>query len=285
MCAHHKTEHRGNPFKLCGVEHRMRSLIFTKLGAAAATIALFIVAADARNAFAQASASAKAAAPTADQIIDRYIAAIGGRALVGKFTSRASLGTIEVPAMNVSGTVMIHEKAPDKILQVVVIGGNALRQAFDGKTAWSDDPADGMRLLSGVQLAEAKRDADFYHALHLHQIYSSIVYTGAEKISGREVYVLIGITSDEPSPDKMYFDAQNGLILRVISHRHTPDGEADVQEDFEDYRSIDGMQIPFTILQSGGSSNFTIRITQVRNGADLDDGEFAPPQDQKSTVE
>jgi hypothetical protein len=213
---------------------------------------------------------------------------VGGVAVLvafGVFAAAAQQNAKRIPAMQLSGTVMIHEKAPDKILQVVIISGSAFRQAFDGKTAWSDDPADGMHVLSGVQLAEAKRDADFYHPLHLHEIYSSIVSSGMELIDGREAYVLKGATPDEPTPDKMYFDAENGLILRVVSHRHTADGEADVQEDFEDYRNVDGMQIPFMILQSGGSSNFTIHMDQVHNGVELDDSEFAPSQDRKSGVQ
>ncbi|HTR24310.1 MAG TPA: hypothetical protein VMI10_10020, partial [Terriglobales bacterium] len=57
--------------------------------------------------------SSKAAAlPTADQILDRYVKAIGGREAWKKLTSRVSSGTIDVPAMNLSGTIEIREKAP-----------------------------------------------------------------------------------------------------------------------------------------------------------------------------
>ena len=257
----------------------MRSAKLAQL-VAAISIALAVSAA---TLFAQQKAAVEA--PTVDRIIDRFIAASGGRAAIEKFTSRASLGTIEIPAMNLTGAVMIHEKAPNKTMQAVIISGNVFRQAFDGKTAWSDDPADGTRVLNGVELAEARRDADFFHSLHLHEIYSSISYAGTDTIGDRRVYVLTGITPDEPSPDKMYFDAEKGLVLRVVSHRHTADGEADLRVDFDDYRDVDGIQLPFTIRQSGGSSEFTIHITQVRNGADLDDSEFEPPETGKAGVQ
>jgi hypothetical protein len=234
---------------------------------------------------AQQANAVAAASPTVDQIIDRYIAAIGGRAAIEKLTTRASMGTIEVPAMQLSGTVLIHEKAPDKILQVVVIHGNAFRQGFDGKVSWSDDPADGTRVLSGIALEESRRDADFFHPLHLHQIYPKLIFAGQEKIGDRDAYLLEGTSDGETESDRMYFDALSGLAVRIVSHRHTPDGEANLQEDFQDYRPVDGVELPFTIIQTGGSSDFTIHIGEIHHGVSLDDSEFAPPEVDQSKVE
>lgn len=232
-----------------------------------------------------AKAPSAAATPTVDQIVDRYIAAMGGRAAIEKITSRASLGKIEVPSMNLSGTVMIHEKAPDKLLQVVVINGNAFRQGFDGENAWTDDPADGLRVLSGIELAEAKRDADFFHPLHLRAIYSEMKVTGKEKVGERDAYVVEGTAAGENEPDKMYFDVDSGIAVRLVSHRHTPDGEADVQEDFSNYHMVDGLELPFTVEQTGGSAEFTIHVTEIRHGVDLDDSEFVQPKGEGNRVQ
>lgn len=233
----------------------------------------------------EAKAPGAAAMPTVDQILDRYIAAMGGRAVIEKITSRASLGKIEVPSMNLSGTVMIHEKAPDKLLQVVVINGNAFRQGFDGRNAWTDDPADGFHVLSGIQLAEAKRDADFFHPLHLHEIYPNMTVTGKEKVGKGEAYVVEGTAAGENKPDKMYFDVDSGMAVRLVSHRHTPDGEADVREDFSDYHKVDGLELPFTIEQTGGSAEFTIHATEIHHGVNLDDSEFVQPQGEGNKVQ
>jgi hypothetical protein len=168
---------------------------------------------------ASAQSSAPRATPTVDQIIDRYLTALGGRAAIEKQTSRASLGTIEVPAMHLSGTVMIHEKAPDKVLQVVIFSANVFRQGYDGAVGWTDDPADGTRVLSGAELNEVRRDADFFHALHLHEIYPKLAFSGIEKIGDRDTYVLEGTAAGETDSDKMYFDTETGLTVRVVGHR------------------------------------------------------------------
>lgn len=229
--------------------------------------------------------SAPATAPTVDQILSRYIASLGGQAAIEKIASRTSLGKIEVPAMNLSGTVMIHEKAPNKLLQVVVINGNVFQQGFDGNHAWTQDPADGLRVLSGIQWAEARRDADFFQPLHLHEIYPNLTLVGKQRVGDREAYLVEGTAAGETVPDKMYFDVDSGMAVRVVSHRHTPDGEADVQEDFSDYHQVDGVELPFTIQQTGGSAEFTIHVGEIRQGVDLDDSEFVPPEGEGNKVQ
>jgi hypothetical protein len=221
--------------------------------------------------------AAPAAAPTVDQILDRYIAALGGRAALEKQTSRVSMGTIEVPAMHLNGTVLIHEKAPNKSLQVIIISGNVFRQGFDGAVGWTDGPPDGTRRLSGDELADASRDADFLHPLHLRQIYSALRFVGTEKIGDAGVFRIDASYAGESDPDRLYFDVRTGLPLRLVSQRHTEAGLAEITEDFQDYRDVDGIQLPFTILQSGGDADLVIRISEVHHGVALDDGEFAMP--------
>lgn len=220
----------------------------------------------------------KSAEPTVDQVIERYIAAIGGKAAIQKQTTRASMGSIDIPSMHLSGTVMIHEKAPNKVLQVVIISGNAFRQGFDGTTGWTDDPATGMRVLSGVELSEVRRDGDMLHALHLKQIYPTLVFKDKEDLDGRAVYVLQGTPSGADEPDRLYFDAETGLAVRAVNYRHSADGYSEIREDFHDFREVEGMKLPFTIVQSGGSADFTIRIGEAHAGVNLEDSEFAPPK-------
>src|SRR5580704_4512121 len=85
----------------------------------------------------QAPALAATAVPTVDQVVDHYMESVGGRAAWKKLNSRVSMGTIEVASMNLSGTVVIHEKAPNKTLTIIVIAGSAFRQGFDGTSGWA----------------------------------------------------------------------------------------------------------------------------------------------------
>jgi hypothetical protein len=251
----------------------------------AATIALSCFAAAAAHAQAPASApqattpkTATAALPSADEVLKHYAAAIGGREAWSKLHTRVLKGTIEIPAMNnLSGTIEVHMKAPNSILVVINLGGAVIQQGFDGTTAWSDDPRNGLRELSGGELEDEKRESNFYHALDLQKIYSSMKVTGAEKIREHDTYVVEAIPVGGGDADKLYFDAVSGLQVRSINHRHTPDGPLEFTANIEDYRDVDGIKLPFTVEQISAQSAFTIKFTEIAHNVELADSQFAKP--------
>ena len=217
-----------------------------------------------------------AATPSGEQIIARYVEAIGGRAAWESLRSRTSLGTIEFTSIPLSGTVMIHEKAPNRVLQVVIVEGAVFRQGFDGRVAWSDDPQDGVKTKSGEELSEAARDADFYRPININKMYSKIAVTGQEEIEGRTAY-LVEATSTDGTVEKVDFDAQSGLIVRAIAQRHVGQNVTTFQQDLQDYREVDGVKLPFTVVQTGGGAPFTIHFGEFHHNVDLEDSEFAKP--------
>ena len=163
---------------------------------------------------------AAAAMSTADQVLDHYVQAIGGRAAWLKLNSRVSKGSIEIPAMNnLTGTVEIHEKAPNLMLAVINLGGAAFEQGFDGTIAWSDNPQNGLRELSGGELDDARREANFYHPLDLRKNYTKMTVTGIERVDEHDTYA-VECTRAQGAPDKMYFDMQTGLLVRKIGRAH-----------------------------------------------------------------
>jgi len=216
-------------------------------------------------------------APTVDQILDRYLKAEGGRAAFEKLTSRVMTGTIDVPSMSLKGTVVLHEKAPDRSLGIIIINGAAYRQGFDGTSGWTDDPQNGLRDQTGAELAETRRESDFYHTLDLRKLYSKLTFTGKEEIGGREVYVLEAEVPEGGPPEKMYFDTTSGLLLRNTSQHHGPDGTSEFQQDYEDYREVDGIQLPGTIRQTNEGTLVIITVTEYHHNVPVDDAQFAKP--------
>lgn len=228
------------------------------------------------NAPASTSPDSSIATPTADEVLAHYVRAIGGKEAWEKLHSRTSLGTIDIASMNISGTVMIHEKAPNKVLLVVILAGQPFRQGYDGTVGWSDDPQDGLKEKSGEQLAETARDADFYRPLHMEKTYTKLNVVGKESVGDRPAWV-VQAGLPEGGSDKLYFDTESGLIIRAVSQQHTDQGVNAVAEDFKDYREVDGVKLPFEILQVNGQSNLTIKLGEVHHNVDLEDSEFAKP--------
>ncbi len=218
-----------------------------------------------------------AAAPKVDPILDRYEKAIGGREAWEKFTSQVMLGTIEIPSANLTGTVMVHEKAPNKFMTAVIINGAVFQQGFDGIQGWTDDPKNGLREQTGPELAESKRGADFLHAFKMRRVYTSMVVTGVEKIGDRDTWVIEAGVPEGGDPTKMYFDAKTGFLLRVISQNHDADGVSESRDEFDDYRDVDGVKVPFVWRQTNGDTTYMLTFSEVHHDVDLSDSEFAKP--------
>ena len=221
-------------------------------------------------------ASAASSLPPADQILDRYVQAIGGRDAWKKMTSRISTGTIDVPAMNLSGTIEIREKAPNRIVATITFNSARFSQGYDGSIGWTNDTQNGLREQTGEELTETKRDADFYHPLDLHTLYSKFAVTGIEKVNDRDAYA-VEATSPEGGTDKMYFDVQSGLVLRIVGQHHMPEGVTSFTEDLSDYREVDGIRLPFKVQQQSADSTYTIEFKEVRQNVPIEDSAFAKP--------
>ena len=218
-----------------------------------------------------------AALPTADQILDKYVQAIGGKAAIEKQTSRVSKGSFEIPAVGASGTAEIYEKAPNKNAAIITIPGfGVIQEGYDGKTAWAQDPQSGLREKAGAELATAKLDGEFHKPIKIKQLYPKIVVKGKDKVGDRDVFV-VEATPVESSTETWYFDAQSGLILRQDAERESPQGKQAVQSFLEDYKEVDGVKIPFSIRQVTPQFTITIKIEDVKSNVPIDDAKFKKP--------
>src|SRR5215468_6228718 len=169
----------------------------------------------------EAAAKTTSAEPTVDQILDKYVQAIGGRQAVEKVTSRVTKGTFEVSAMGLKGEIEIYAKAPNKTLTIQNVSGvGEIQDGYDGKVAWSQNPMMGLREKSGAELAAIARASDIHASLKTREHFSKLELKGKEKVGNRETYVILA-TPAEGAPVKMCFDAQTGLIARTETDLET----------------------------------------------------------------
>jgi carboxyl-terminal processing protease len=200
---------------------------------------------------------------TIARILDRYVAAKGGRQALEKLTSRVSKGRMEMEAVGLSGSAELYEKAPNKSILIVNMSGLGIMQrGFDGHDGWWQDSLMGYIKLSGDGLTKARRDADFYGDIKLAELYPLLVFGGKEKVGEREAYVLWGGIAGAEL-DKLYFDVQTGLLLR----------KGNIY--YEDYREVDGVKLPFTVREESLLGfGFVFKVTEVRHNVAIDDGKF-----------
>ena len=212
---------------------------------------------------------------TLDQVLDRYVAGVGGPALQ-KVTSMTLRGTLEIAEMKLNGTIEVSQK-PNKSLQVVNFEAMGVqREGFDGTNAWAADAQNGVRDKSGLELAEARRGAMFPRELNLRKQYPKMTVSGREKVGAREAFVVTA-TPEEGEPARLYFDVQSGLLIRQILTRTGPQGAAQIDSTFDDYRAVDGVKRAYLIRQANPQFTAVLKITEIKHNVALDDAIFRKP--------
>jgi hypothetical protein len=230
----------------------------------------------------------KPALPTVDQILAKYVEALGGEQALRKVTGRVITGTQYIPTgpggvVPTPAAVERYLKAPNLAVTVYKAPTYAIAQGFDGTTAWSQDQAGRVTEPVKLDVGRAARAADFYEPLNLKREYAQITVRGIEKVNGRDAYLVVGVPQGD-KPESLYFDTQTGLLLRKQTVLPTPIGDSPFQMDFEDYRDTgSGVKVPFLIHLNPSTArtelapNATLRVTKVEDNVAIDNARFAKP--------
>jgi len=218
------------------------------------------------------------ALPTVDDILEKNVKAVGGKEAIEKITSRSMKGSFNLEAFGVADApVEMFAKAPNKTaMKIDVAGFGVVNRVYDGATGWSSDPMSGLRELSGVELAQMKRGADFYQELNYKKHYTKMEVKGKEKVGSYETYV-VEATPSEGSPDKLYFDVDTGLLVRQDEEAETQQGKMQMEVYMEDYKVVDGVKIPHTVKQVNPAMTIVIKITEIKNNIEIEDAKFNKP--------
>jgi zinc protease len=224
----------------------------------------------------------KETSPTADQVLAKYTEALGGSAVIEKLKTRSMKGTW-ITSNGISLGYEVYQTAPSKLFTVLnTPKQGVIERGFNGGVAW-EKGSRGIRDLEGIELFYLKRYPDLFKDIKLQGQFARLSFSGKEKIDGKDVYVLRGVTPDNKT-ERLYFDAQTGLLLRRITLTPTMVGLVPEQVDFEDYRDVDGMKLPFTIRISSIDSFFssTRQFTEIKLNVPVDETRFNRPAAQAS---
>jgi photosynthetic reaction center cytochrome c subunit len=234
------------------------------------------------------AAAASASLPTVDNVFSKYEQALGGSA-IGKVRSLVEKGTVEMlvppppqppgtpPIAPTMGTVPaeIDRKLPGKALLSVQFPGRPPRmEGMDGTMGWTNAP---LREKTGGELVLQEEFAEFPPGLKFKESHTAVQVDAIEKIGDREAYRVVGIRSDGSAIDRLYFDAQNGLLLRTYSTMQSALGGFPEETNYDDYREAGGVKVPFTmrVLSPLGNQSFT--WSQVDVNASVEDSRFTMP--------
>jgi zinc protease len=200
---------------------------------------------------------------TAANVIDKYITAIGGEDKV-----MAIKTTMMIANATIQGTPLVMTKkssAPNKTSQEIAVMGNVMQKSiFDGEKGYTESR--GQRKdMEGDDLEEAKADNTIISDLN----YKSGTLLRIEPIDGRNTIVL------QHNTDEIFYDMETGLKVKSIKVTKGADGkEIQVPTLFSDYKEVNGVKFPYSIIQKMGPMELNFEIQEMKVNEGVTDADF-----------
>jgi photosynthetic reaction center cytochrome c subunit len=219
---------------------------------------------------------ARPAQPSVQEVFDKYAAAVGSADAVAKFQTQVVKGTITA-SQGRTQTYEVTVKSPDRFLLMTEGQQGKVSQALVGATGWVVSPR-GSHEFGAAELANARRNAEMLALVKFHPS-ATMRVVGRRKVGERDAVVVVDRPS-ETMQRRYFFDAETGLLVRVITLTDALLNQIPEQVDFEDYREVDGVKIPFTVrIATIDTFNSQTRtVTEVKHGVPVDDKLFVMPK-------
>jgi photosynthetic reaction center cytochrome c subunit len=244
--------------------------------------------------------------PPADEIIDKYIQALGGAQKLAGLKSYVAKGTsVGFGGFGGGGEVHIYAKFPNQrttLIQFAAATGRGDEvRTYNGRTGWMMTPLAVLTdyQLSGVELDGAMLDAELGFPGQIKQALTNLrvslpatisdlpgpsSQTSTESGTGlgqdRAVYVVQG-TGPRGMLATLYFDQKSGLLLRMVRYGKTQIGRIPTQVDYSDYRDAGGVKMPFHLTFAWLDGRDAIQLSEIQTNVPIDEAKFGRPVQSK----
>jgi len=211
---------------------------------------------------------------TTDQVLRRFVSALGGESELEKIRTMTLRGTMDFPDFKATGTTSEYFKYPDLFTaETDVDGHGSTKLVYDGHEGWQVDPRNGLTQVTGDDLADIERRANIHWNLKLRELYPNIQVKGRETVNGEEAWKLEASLGN--STFDFFFSAKTGLLLRFDTDQHVPNGTSSVS--ISDYRRVGKVLFAFAAAQTTGAVKWTRKLAEVKFNEPIDDSVFLKP--------
>jgi hypothetical protein len=227
-------------------------------------------------------------APSADQVFDKYLQAVGGAQKAAAVSSIVFKGAYQGYA-EPKASVDIYVKAPNQRTMIVHTDAGDRTTTYDGNNGWMAAPAADkpfpLTAYTGGDLDGTRLDAVLSLPAGIKQAITRPA-VGSTSIDDKDVTVVQGTANGGRSSIKLYFDKQSGLLVRQVRFADTIIGRVPVQVDYSDYRDTagTGVKLPFHVITTWTDGRSDVLLTSADTNVAIDAAKFnqpAPPAPRK----
>lgn len=210
-----------------------------------------------------AQSAAPTSPPSAQEIVARHAAAMGGTAAFERHSSLIRTGTLEIPAMGITGTYRLERAKPSTFrlaIEMATVGGRV--SGFDGTTGWDEER--GQRTdLTGPKLDDRRRTADFLADLRLNRVVEYVAPAERVEWQGCDCWRLKARTA--AGEDRLDFYAiASGLYFGSEETVQSVVGAIQRQTFIQEWGTFDGVKLPIELVQRLPQFDTITRITETR---------------------
>ncbi|MDQ3817883.1 MAG: M23 family metallopeptidase, partial [Acidobacteriota bacterium] len=205
---------------------------------------------------------------TARQILEKAVAALGGRESLAKIETRTASGKVQARGM--TGTYQLWAKAPDKLKTKLEISIQHVERGFDGTLAWEKRAS--VRELSQAEQVRLRQRALFNPLLQYLSADVPAVLKGKRQLLGAETYEVQLSPKGEPALT-LYFDTSSLLLLR--EDHQLENGELKIS--YSDYRKVNDVLLPFSVKEESPGQMLSITFDEQSLNATVEDSLFKNP--------
>jgi hypothetical protein len=213
-------------------------------------------------------------AQSVDEIVDKHIAAIGGKENWKKVNSMVMEGSLNVMGREVGVKItQVHNKGSRQDISVAGMSGYEITTPTGG---WVFMPFQGQAKPEPIPAEAVKESLD---DLDLHgnlvdykEKGHTVELLGKEDVEGTECFK-IKVNRKNSGEQTIFVDPDSYLIVRAITKRKAMGQEVEMKSDLSDYKEVNGVKVPFSVSQQFG----TVVFSSIKINEQVDEKLFAAP--------
>jgi hypothetical protein len=229
-------------------------------------------------------AQAPANLPPAKDLIAKFVAATNAGPVMAKHQSVRTKGRFEMAAAGVSGDLEISQARPNKTMMRINIGGmGQIEQGFDGTTAWSINPMQGPRIVTGRELDAIREESSFGASSRQGPNVASAETMEKTEMNGEPCYK-VKVTWKSGRETFDCYSVASGLLIASVGKQESPMGTVEVTNLISDYKDFGGQKIATRLTQQVMGNEQVLIINTVDYDA-ADAASFEMPAAIKALAE
>ncbi|MFP4368692.1 MAG: M16 family metallopeptidase [Candidatus Kapaibacterium sp.] len=209
----------------------------------------------------------------ADELMDKYINALGGKEKLDNIRTIHGSGNLELTLQGrqIPGTFEVKQKKGGKLYRFMDMGMMQVTEWVNSDSAWVKQ-GPSVTHLDGEDLDSYKQEAMLFRESKLMEQGYKLEVMG--KMDSNIVMKAVSPAGKEMT---LYFGENDHLLNKIEKMEDTPQGPMAITVKYEQYADVSGVKLPQVIIQE--NPQFTIKMTgEYKTGVEFEDSAFVPSE-------